>query len=42
MGDFVFDYFMGAVFEGVVVDFLAVNATSSTKNTLFVVAKLGL
>ena len=38
VGDFVFDYFMGAVFKGLVVDIFALDAVSSAENALFVVA----
>lgn len=41
MGDFVFNYFMGAVFEGLVVGIFAADANGSTENSLFVVDWLG-
>jgi len=39
--NFVFDYFMGSFFAGLVVVFFAANAGCPIKNSLFVVYKLG-
>jgi hypothetical protein len=41
VGDFVFDYSVGAVFKSLVVDIFAFNAAVAIKNSLFVVAGLG-
>lgn len=42
MGDFIFDYFMGSIFKSMVVVFSALNVDEPIKNTLYLVAQLGL
>jgi len=41
VADFVFGYFVGAFFKGLVVDIFALDALGTVKNSLLVVDELG-
>ena len=41
VADFIFNYFMGAIFEGLVVGVFAFNAPIAVKKPLFMVGCLG-